>query len=28
VPNSLVPFNPLGLTIVYFRENQPFESTR
>src|SRR5262245_20707360 len=28
VPNSLVPFNPLGLTIVYFREDQAFEEVR
>ena len=25
VPNSLVPVNPLGLTITYFREDQAFE---
>jgi len=24
VPNALVPFNPLGLTITYFREDQAF----
>jgi hypothetical protein len=28
VPNSLVPVNPLGLTIVYFREDQTFEQAR
>jgi type IV secretion system protein VirB5 len=26
VPNALVPVNPLGLTITYFREDQAFES--
>jgi len=25
VPNALVPVNPLGLTITYFREDQAFE---
>ncbi len=25
VPNALVPFNPLGLTITYFRDDQAFE---
>jgi|SRR5579872_2988221 len=25
VPNSLIPINPLGLTITYFREDQAFE---
>lgn len=25
VPNSLIPVNPLGLTITYFREDQAFE---
>ena len=25
VPNSMVPVNPLGLTITYFREDQAFE---
>lgn len=25
VPNSLIPINPLGLTIIYFREDQAFE---
>jgi type IV secretion system protein VirB5 len=25
VPNSIVPFNPLGLTITYFREDQAFQ---
>jgi type IV secretion system protein VirB5 len=25
VPNAMVPFNPLGLTITYFREDQAFE---
>jgi type IV secretory pathway TrbF-like protein len=25
VPNSLIPFNPLGLTITYFREDQAFQ---
>jgi len=24
VPNSIVPVNPLGLTITYFREDQAF----
>jgi len=24
VPNELIPFNPLGLTITYFREDQAF----
>lgn len=24
VPNQLIPFNPLGLTITYFREDQAF----
>lgn len=24
VPNSMIPVNPLGLTITYFRENQAF----
>jgi hypothetical protein len=26
VPNQLIPFNPLGLTITYFREDQAFTS--
>ncbi len=26
VPNSMIPVNPLGLTITYFREDQAFES--
>jgi len=25
VPNHLVPVNPLGLTITYFREDQAFQ---
>ena len=25
VPNALIPINPLGLTIIYFREDQAFE---
>lgn len=25
VPNNLIPFNPLGLTITYFREDQAFQ---
>ena len=25
VPNTLIPINPLGLTIVYFREDQAFQ---
>lgn len=25
VPNSMIPVNPLGLTITYFREDQAFE---
>jgi type IV secretory pathway TrbF-like protein len=25
VPNALIPINPLGLTITYFREDQAFE---
>jgi type IV secretory pathway component VirB8 len=25
VPNSIVPVNPLGLTITYFREDQAFQ---
>jgi type IV secretion system protein VirB5 len=25
VPNAMVPFNPLGLTITYFREDQAFQ---
>lgn len=25
VPNNLIPINPLGLTITYFREDQAFE---
>ena len=25
VPNALIPVNPLGLTITYFREDQAFE---
>ena len=25
VPNSMIPVNPLGLTIIYFREDQAFE---
>lgn len=28
VPNSLVPINPLGLTITYFREDAAFEGTK
>src|ERR1051326_384275 len=26
VPNSMIPVNPLGLTITYFREDQAFEA--
>ena len=25
VPNAMIPINPLGLTIIYFREDQAFE---
>ena len=25
VPNNLIPVNPLGLTITYFREDQSFQ---
>ena len=25
IPNNLIPINPLGLTIIYFREDQSFE---
>ena len=25
VPNSMIPVNPLGLTITYFREDQAFQ---
>jgi hypothetical protein len=25
VPNDLIPINPLGLTISYFREDQAFQ---
>jgi type IV secretory pathway component VirB8 len=25
VPNALIPVNPLGLTITYFRDDQAFE---
>ncbi|MDQ6706558.1 MAG: hypothetical protein M3Z85_11350, partial [Acidobacteriota bacterium] len=25
VPNAMIPVNPLGLTIVYFREDQSFQ---
>ena len=25
VPNSMVPVNPLGLTITYFRQDQAFQ---
>jgi len=25
VPNTLIPVNPLGLTITYFREDQAFQ---
>jgi hypothetical protein len=25
VPNELIPINPLGLTISYFREDQAFK---
>ena len=25
VPNALIPINPLGLTITYFREDQAFQ---
>jgi hypothetical protein len=25
IPNALIPINPLGLTIIYFREDQAFE---
>jgi type IV secretory pathway component VirB8 len=28
VPNSLIPVNPLGLTITYFRDDQAFQETR
>jgi type IV secretion system protein VirB5 len=28
VPNALVPVNPLGLTITYFREDQAFQEDR
>jgi len=26
VPNELIPTNPLGLTITYFRQDQAFTS--
>ena len=26
VPNAVIPINPLGLTITYFREDQAFIS--
>jgi hypothetical protein len=25
VPNALIPINPLGLTITYFRDDQAFQ---
>jgi hypothetical protein len=25
VPNELIPINPLGLTITYFREDEAFK---
>jgi hypothetical protein len=25
VPNAMTPVNPLGLTIIYFREDQAFQ---
>jgi type IV secretory pathway component VirB8 len=25
VPNELIPINPLGLTITYFREDEAFQ---
>jgi hypothetical protein len=25
VPNELIPINPLGMTITYFREDQAFK---
>jgi len=25
VPNAMIPVNPLGLTITYFREDQAFQ---
>jgi hypothetical protein len=25
VPNAMIPINPLGLTITYFREDQAFQ---
>jgi type IV secretory pathway TrbF-like protein len=28
VPNALIPVNPLGLTITYFREDQAFEEKK
>ena len=28
IPNELVPINPLGLTITYFREDQAFDRSR
>jgi type IV secretory pathway TrbF-like protein len=28
VPNTLVPINPLGITITYFREDQAFQEER
>jgi type IV secretion system protein VirB5 len=28
VPNALIPVNPLGLTITYFREDQAFQETK
>jgi len=24
VPNAMIPINPLGLTVTYFREDQAF----
>jgi hypothetical protein len=26
VPNAMIPVNPLGLTITYFREDQAFQA--
>jgi hypothetical protein len=28
VPNELIPINPLGLTVTYFREDQAFKCNR
>jgi hypothetical protein len=25
VPNELIPINPLGMTVTYFREDQAFK---